>query len=97
VTQFVPIDVAARANGTTSVSISIRTPSGVDVVRPVVLTAHVRALTGVGQVITGGAVVVLATWWVSHLRQRRRQRRATVAVGRHPASQAAAPGSIDRS
>ena len=82
-TVFVPIDVAARANGTTSVMIEVRTPAGGDLVGPVVLTANVRALTGVGQVVTGGAVLVLATWWVSHLRARRRQRRARPAANRH--------------
>ena len=41
---------------------------------PVFLTARVNALTGLGQVITGGAVLVLLSWWFGHFRRRRRER-----------------------
>ena len=54
---------------------------------PVVLTAHVNALTGLGQVITGGALLVLGSWWFGHFRRRRRQRlarpRRAASVARH--------------
>jgi hypothetical protein len=72
---LVPIRVSARSNGTSSVAMSLRTPAGGELIEPVFLTAKVNALTGLSQVITGGALLVLATWWLSHLRQRRRQRR----------------------
>jgi hypothetical protein len=69
------VDVAVRtlSNGTFSVQLELRTPVGdVLIGEPLVLTARVNALTGLGQVLTGGAVVVLASWWLSHLRKRRR-------------------------
>jgi hypothetical protein len=71
----VEMPVVARSNGTSSVEVELLTPTlGQTVDGPVVLTARVNALTGLGQVITGGAVLVLASWWFGHFRRRRRQR-----------------------
>lgn len=71
----VSLAVEARANGTSSVSIELLTPVFEQALtEPTFLTANVNALTGLGQVITGGALVVLGTWWFSHFRRRRRQR-----------------------
>ena len=46
------------------------------------LTARVSALTGLGQVLTGGFILVLLTWWFTHWRSRRRRgtRRSTFAT-----------------
>lgn len=69
------IPVEARSNGTSSVEIQLLTPVfGQRIGPPTFLTARVNALTGLGQVITGGAIVILVTWWLSHLRRRRRGR-----------------------
>ena len=35
-----------------------------------------NALSGLGQVVTGGALLVLLSWWYGHFRRRRRARRA---------------------
>jgi uncharacterized membrane protein len=71
----VKLPVVARSNGTSSVEVELFTPTlGQTVDGPVVLTARVNALTGLGQVITGGAVLVLLSWWFSHFRRRRRER-----------------------
>jgi hypothetical protein len=71
----VELRVVARSNGTSSVEVELLTPTlGQTVDGPVVLTARVNALTGLGQVITGGAVLVLLSWWFGHLRRRRRER-----------------------
>jgi hypothetical protein len=73
----IELRVVARSNGTSSVEVELLTPSlGQAVAGPVVLTARVNALTGLGQVITGGAVLVLLSWWFGHLRRRRRERLA---------------------
>lgn len=78
VTEVV-IPVEARSNGTSSLTISILTPTlGEDVTTPLVLTARVNALTGLGQVVTGAAVLVLVSWWYGHFRRRRRKRLALV-------------------
>lgn len=69
------VDLAVRtlSNGTFEVLVELLTPRGAEPVgEPLRLTARVNALTGLGQVLTGGAVVVLASWWYSHLRRRRR-------------------------
>jgi len=76
----VEIPVVARSNGTSRAEITLLTPNGRVIAGPVVVTAHVNAITGLGQVITGGAVLVLASWWGSHLLRRRRARRAAAGL-----------------
>jgi hypothetical protein len=71
------IPVVAQSNGTSAVGIEIVTPTGGQkVLGPVIMTARVNALSGLGQVVTGGAVLILVSWWYGHFRRRRRQRRA---------------------
>jgi hypothetical protein len=71
------IPVQAQSNGTSAVGIEILTPTGGQSVQgPVILTARVNALSGLGQVVTGGALLILVSWWYGHFRRRRRQRRA---------------------
>lgn len=99
-TTEVPIPVEARSNGTFPVTLEVLTPVGGEPLGPrVVFTARVTALAGLGQVITVGALLVLATWWVHHLRVRRRQRRAGRAepsTRRHPAHTNAPPTTEQR-
>ena len=76
------IPVEARSNGTSSIEVELLTPAiGQRVTEPIVLTAHVNALTGLGQVITGGALLVLISWWFGHFRRRRRRRLARASAG----------------
>lgn len=86
----VTVPVRTRSNGTFPVTFELLTPVGRELVgEPLVLTARVNALTGLGQVLTGGAVIVLASWWFSHLRTRRRRRLSEAeerARRTHPAS-----------
>jgi hypothetical protein len=70
----VTMPVAALSNGTFPVTIELLTPADRrEITDPIVLTARVNALTGLGQVLTGGALVVLASWWFSHFRNHRRR------------------------
>ena len=65
------------------------TPAGEELGTPVVLTSRVTALTGLGQLLTVGFILVLVTWWVSHWRKRRRESLADEAAdvaARHPSS-----------
>lgn len=68
----VRVPVEARANGTSAVSVEVRSPTGEQLIEPVRLTSRVTTFTGLGQVLTGGLVVVLLTWWFTHWRARRR-------------------------
>jgi uncharacterized membrane protein len=82
----IELPVVARSNGTSSVEVELLTPAFEQTVDgPVVLTARVNALTGLGQVITGGAVLVLLSWWFGHFRRRRRARLNGAGNGRPPA------------
>lgn len=73
----VEIPVEARSNGTSPVSVSLLTPFGdVPLQPPVEFAARVNALSGMGQVVTVAGGLILASWWVQHLRSRRRERLA---------------------
>jgi hypothetical protein len=73
----VSIEVEARTNGTSALTIELLTPvASLRLPQTLVLTARVNALSGLGQVVTGGALLVLVSWWYGHFRRRRRVRRA---------------------
>ncbi len=86
------IPVAARTNGVFAVTVDLLTPGGDPPVRlggPNEFTVQASALTGLGQVVSFALVLVLATWWVQHVRGRRRRSRAEEAAAHvpgHPAS-----------
>jgi hypothetical protein len=89
VTTDVTIPIRARSNGTSEVAVQLHTPSGSLIGEPIVLTARVNALSGLGQLLTGAALLVLATWWFSHFRRTRRarvQRDSLAARGGHPSN-----------
>ncbi len=81
---IVPVD--AEANGTSSINLVVSTPAGEPIDEPVTLTARVTALTGLGQVLTGGFILVLLTWWFTHWRGRRRAELADDGRERHPSA-----------
>jgi hypothetical protein len=90
------VPVEAQSNGTSAVGIEIVTPAGGQRVQgPVVMTARVNALSGLGQVVTGGAVLILLSWWYGHFRRRRRQRRAMLGEVDNPPALASATVSPD--
>jgi hypothetical protein len=68
----IQIPVRARSNGTSAVVVTVLTPLGEPIGEPVTLKSRVNALTGLGQVLTGGFVLMLAAWWFSNWRSRRR-------------------------
>jgi Family of unknown function (DUF6049) len=79
------ITVKARANGTFPLMVSIMTPEGdVAVAPPTELTVHATTLSGFGVVLTVGALLVLATWWVRHLRRNRRMKAMARGAQHHP-------------
>jgi hypothetical protein len=81
---FVPVQ--AESNGTSPINLVVSTPAGQPLEDPVTLTARVSALTGLGQVLTGGLILVLLTWWFTHWRSRRRAELAIDVRDRHPST-----------
>lgn len=90
--QTIEIPVEAKTNGVFIVTVQLVTPgadSPATLGRPTTFTVRSTALTGLGQVISGALLVVLATWWVQHVRGRRRRRRAGAVaahLGGHPSA-----------
>lgn len=87
--SLTPVEIAveARSNGRFPVTVQLVTPEGtVTLTEPIVFTARVNALAGLGQVVTGVALLLLATWWVHHWRVQYRRRQADVvaSASRHP-------------
>ena len=86
------IPVRARANGTFPLTVSIMTPQGdVTVATPTELTVQSTTLSGFGVVLSVGALLVLATWWVCHIRGNRRRRAVAQATTHHPSTGPPAP------
>jgi hypothetical protein len=79
------VPVEAEANGTSEISLVVSTPAGEALGEPVTLKAQVTALTGLGQVLTGGLILVLLTWWFTNWRGRRRSL-LDDGRGRHPST-----------
>lgn len=87
------VPVTAESNGTSSIDLVVSTPAGQNLGDPVSLTARVTALTGLGQVLTGGFLLVLLTWWFTNARTRRR---AALEAGRehHPSTAEVESGAL---
>ncbi len=88
--QEVLVRVEARTNGDFGVSLNVLTPQGdIEHARlgpTVALTASLNALSGLGNLVTGAAILMLAAWWFRHWRAVRRKRDAAAVIGRHPVS-----------
>lgn len=88
----VEIPVEARSNGRFPVTVQLLTPEGqLPLTQPIVFTARVNALAGLGQLVTVMAFLLLAVWWIHHLRQRYRERQSQVTdtTHRHPSGDVA--------
>lgn len=70
--RVVVVPVTARSNGTFTIEVDVVTPGHQRIAGPVAVRGTVRRVTGLSQVLTGGAVLALASWWYSHFRRRRR-------------------------
>jgi hypothetical protein len=76
------VPVVARANGTFPLEVVLYTPDGTaQVGKRIRLSARVSALAGLGQLVTGVAILLLASWWIAHWRKQHRVK----AVENHPA------------
>ena len=88
-TTEIDVEVTARSNGLTPVTVEVRTPLGSPLTEPVEFTARVNNLTGIGRVVTVGLLIVLATWWFTYFKRRRRDRHEALvseSITRHPAN-----------
>ncbi|MSV79790.1 MAG: hypothetical protein F2681_02885 [Actinobacteria bacterium] len=87
----IKLRIVARSNGDIPATLEIFTPDGNIRLGPAVpLTASVKALSGLGNLVTGALLLVLLTWWARHLRQHRRAQAAL----RHPVGAGRAPENL---
>ncbi len=99
-TTEVEVRIRARSNGRFPVYLTILAPADITAAAPIArarLTATVLGLTGLGNLFTGAALLMLATWWVHHVRSNRRRTAAAEALGRHPVSSSGNDPSLDDS
>lgn len=67
------VPVVARSNGTFPLEVVMHTPDGATQVgKRVQFSARVSALAGLGQLVTGAAILILLAWWIAHVRRTRR-------------------------
>ncbi|MFM8650202.1 MAG: DUF6049 family protein [Actinomycetota bacterium] len=88
-TTSIEVSVEARSNGRFPVTLQLFTPDGAQPIgAPVTFTARVNALAGLGQLVTGVALLLLLSWWAHHLRRERRSRSEQVdqTSARHPST-----------
>lgn len=72
-TNSLQIPVEARANGSFEVEVEVLSPTKTPVVDGVTITAKAMTLSGFGRLVGFGLILVLLSWWISHLRQQRRR------------------------
>lgn len=76
----VSVVAAARANGLIPVELVLSSPAGV-VLDSVTLRVRVNAIAGLGRGVSAVFVVLLAAWWIIHVRRSMRKKKAQ----EHPA------------
>ena len=69
------VDVVALSNGLFPVEVKIFTADGLSQLgKKIEVSARVNALAGLGQVVPGVGLLLLATWWVAHIRRKYRKK-----------------------
>ena len=69
------VDVVALSNGLFPVEVRIFTANGQSQLgKKIEVSARVNALAGLGQVVSGVGLLLLATWWVAHIRRKYRKK-----------------------
>ena len=69
------VDVVALSNGLFPVEVKIFTADGLSQLgKKIEVSARVNALAGLGQVVTGVGLLLLATWGVAHIRRKYRKK-----------------------
>ena len=87
----VEIPAAAQSNGSFGVELRLLTPEPDALGResligsPVTLKARVNTLTGLAQVLTGGGLLMVMTWWLKNARDSRRKKMLADLNDTHPA------------
>lgn len=67
----VPVRVEARTSGTFPLSVTVRSPDGTLTLGDTRYTIRSTAVSGVGLLVSGGALLFLVAWWGLHLRHSR--------------------------
>ena len=83
------IEVSAIGTGTFPILVEILSPTGTRIGPETTLTARSNSVTGLGRSVAVGLVLVLLSWWLSHLRRARASRlalRLDASVGAHPSN-----------
>ena len=71
----IEVPVTARTSGAFPLRITVTSPDGVLTITRARITVRSTVVSGVGLVLSIGALLVLAVWWISHWRSTHRNRR----------------------
>jgi hypothetical protein len=86
----IKIQIQARSNGSFPVYLTVLAPldtAGTNPLAPVRrFKATVIALSGLGNLVTGAALLILLSWWLRHIQTSRRRKATIAARSRHPVS-----------
>jgi len=72
-TTSIDVELEARSLGVSPLEVSMWTPDGTTMLASTRFEVRSTAIPGLGLALTGGAVLLLATWWVLDARSRRRE------------------------
>ena len=78
------VELDVRVVDSHTITLTVSTPAGERLDEPVTLTSRVTGFTGLRQVLTGGFILVLLTWWFTHWRAKRRAESIDDGRERHP-------------
>lgn len=72
-TTSIDVELEARSLGVSPLEVSMWTPDGTTMLASTQFEIRSTAIPGLGLLVTGGAVLLLMTWWVLDARARRRE------------------------
>ncbi|MGE0732183.1 MAG: DUF6049 family protein [Acidimicrobiia bacterium] len=89
------IPIRTRRSGELEFAIDVTSPDGNLVVGTVDVRVLSRAISGVGVLLSGGALVFLVVWWIRNARRRRAIKREQTAAARRASATNGAPAASD--
>lgn len=79
-TTSIDVELEARSLGVSPLEVSMWTPDGSTMLASTQFEIRSTAIPGLGLLVTGGAVLLLLSWWIVDARARRREAALAVPI-----------------